>query len=151
MLVDTRLTESSARILENNWDNRFWNHTYGITTEGGIGRGISIGILKSSPLNILDKIEVKQGNMILIKFSTDSKIFCLACIYAPSSGDRPGFFERLFFEMAATDCDHKLVVGDFNVALNPSLDTLNYSEIRRPNARVKILDKISKKKPPNTL
>ena len=143
ILVDTRLTESSARILENNWDNRFWNHTYGITTEGGIGRGISIGILKSSPLNILDKIEVKQGNMILIKFSKDSKIFCLACIYAPSSGDRPGFFERLFFEMAATDCDHKLVVGDFNVALNPSLDTLNYSEIRRPIARVKILDKMN--------
>ena len=142
VLVDTRLTESSARILENNWDNRFWIHSYGITTEGGIGRGISIGILKRSPLNILDKIEVKQGNMILIKFCKDSKIFCLAGIYAPSTGDRPGFFERLFFEMAAIDCDHKLAVGDYNVALNPTLDTLNYSEIRRPNAREKILDKM---------
>ena len=58
------------------------------------------------------------------------------------SGDRPGFHERLFFQMAATDCDNKLVVGDFNVALYPNFDTLNYSEIRCPNAREKILDKM---------
>ena len=94
VLVDTRLTETSARNLENNWDTRFWIYSYGITTEGEIGRGISIGILKSSPLNILDKIEVKQGNMILLKFCKDSKIFCLACIYAPSTGDRPCFFKQ---------------------------------------------------------
>ena len=142
VLVDTRLTESSSRILENRWDSRYWSHSYGITTEGGIGRGISIGILKNSSITVLDKTEVKQGNMILIKFTKDSKTFCLGCIYGPSTGDRPGFFERLFFEMASINCDYALCVGDYNVALNPNLDTLNYSEIRRPNAREKILDKM---------
>ena len=44
--------------------------------------------------------------------------------------------------MASINCDHKLAVGDHNVALKPDLDTLNYSKIRRPIAREKILDKM---------
>ena len=142
VLVDTRLDDDSARILENNWDNRYWIHSLGINTGRGIGRGISIGILKSSPITVLDTNEVKQGNMFLMQFSKESKNFCLACVYGPSDADRPGFFERLFFEMAAVPCNHKFAVGDFNVALNHDKDTINYTDVRRPNARAKILDKI---------
>ena len=142
VLIDTRLNEESARQLENAWTSRFWIHSLGINTGNGVGRGISIGILKNSPIEILDKNEIKQGNMIMIKFSRDSRTFCLFGLYGPSSADRPGFFERLFFEMASQSCDHIVATGDFNVALNHEMDTLNYEGVRRPNARACIKEKM---------
>ena len=126
VLIDTRINEESARLLENTWDSRFWIHSLGINTGNGVGRGISIGILKNSPIDILEKNEIKQGNMIMIKFSRDSRTFCLFGLYGPSSADRPGFFERLFFEIASQSCDHIVATGDFNVALNHEMDTANY-------------------------
>ena len=141
VLIDTRLNEETARLLENNWDNRYWIHSLGINTGNGIGRGIFIGILKTSPVTIYDKLKVKNGNMLLINFSRDSRTFCLACIYGPSSGDRPGFFECLFFKMASQICDHKLIVGDFNVAINHEIDTFNFTGVCCQNARACLLEK----------
>ena len=49
VLIDTRLSESTARELENEWDNRLWYHSYAVQSGGGISRGISIGIEKKTP------------------------------------------------------------------------------------------------------
>ena len=34
-------------------------------------------------------------------------------------------------------------VGDWNIALDPTLDTLNYQDIRNPRARLQLLDKMA--------
>ena len=44
--------------------------------------------------------------------------------------------------MASQICDHKIIVGDFNVAINHEIDTFNYTGVRRPNARACLLEKM---------
>ena len=143
VLVDTRLVENSARELENEWDNRLWKHSYAIQTGSGLSRGISIGIDKRASISVTDFLEIKQGNMAFLTIEKDNQSICLSCIYGPSDRDRPGFFQRLFYELALINSNFQIVVGDFNVALNHDQDTLNYVDIRRPNARKMLHDKMA--------
>ena len=65
----------------------------------------------------------------------------LGNVYGPSSGDHPEFFEEVFNKITSFDSALIVVGGDWNVALNPTLDTNHSSNIYRidPEGRYKSL------------
>ena len=58
-------------------------------------------------------------------------------IYAPNS-DLPEFFEALRQHIESSEHDHGIVCGDFNLTLNPRLDSYNYKYINNPKALSKV-------------
>ena len=47
----------------------------------------------------------------------------LANVYAPSSRDHPEFFDKVIKEVVAMDNEIIIIGGDWNIALNPKIDT----------------------------
>ena len=59
-------------------------------------------------------------------------------IYAPNS-DRPEFFSQIKDLITSSETDHVIVCGDYNLALDPSLDTYRYKHINNPKSRELLL------------
>lgn len=68
----------------------------------------------------------KAGNLIALDLAIEGNMVTLINIYGPNT-DSPEFYEyvrEIFLEL---DNDFFILVGDFNLALNPVIDTeLNY-------------------------
>jgi len=62
----------------------------------------------------------------------------LGNVYGPSSGDQPEFFEEVFNKITSFGNELTVVGGDWDVALNPSLDTKHPSKVYRNRSREKI-------------
>lgn len=54
--------------------------------------------------------------------------------------DTPSFYENVRDIFLEFDNDYFILCGDFNLTLNPSLDTFNYTGINNPKARSKVLE-----------
>lgn len=54
--------------------------------------------------------------------------------------DTPSFYENIRDILLEFDNDYFILCGDFNLTLNPSLDTFNYTGINNPKARSKVLE-----------
>ena len=69
-----------------------------------------------------------------------NKRITLASVFAPSSGDHPEFFDTLMREVVNMDNELIIIGGDWNVAVNPKIDTNHPSNVYRARSRKKILD-----------
>ena len=61
----------------------------------------------------------------------------LGNIYEPSSGDQPKFFKEMFNKITSFDNELIVVGGDWNIAVNPTLDTNHPSNVNRNRSRGK--------------
>ena len=59
-------------------------------------------------------------------------------VYAPNQDD-PRFFKTLKELIEQADADYDIMCGDFNLVLNPSLDSHNYINVNNPRARTELL------------
>ena len=65
------------------------------------------------------------------------------CIYAPNDNmnfigpdnESKAFFKEVFDDSDEDKYTHKLIEGDFNVALSHTNDTLGYLQVNNPNSR----------------
>lgn len=57
-------------------------------------------------------------------------------IYGPNT-DSPEFYEYVRETILELDNDYYILAGDFNLALNPVMDTMNYNSVNNPIAREK--------------
>ena len=69
-----------------------------------------------------------------------NKRITLANFYAPSSGDQPEFFDTLTREVVNMDNELIIIGGDWNVAMNPKIDTNHPSNVYQARSRKKISD-----------
>lgn len=85
-------------------------------------RGVSILISKYCPFKVLDAKTDNEGRFLFIKGSLYNIPVTIANIYAPNKLQAPFFVQTL--EMLESFATGMLIVGgDFNLALNPLLDT----------------------------
>ena len=69
-----------------------------------------------------------------------NKRLTLANVYAPSSGDHPEIFDKVIKEVMSVDYEMIIIGGDWNVALNPKIDTNQPSNVHRAREREKIIE-----------
>ena len=69
-----------------------------------------------------------------------NKRLTLANLYAPSSGDHPEFFDKVINEVVSMDNELIVIGGDWNVALNPKIDSNQPSSVYRARSRKKKFD-----------
>ena len=69
-----------------------------------------------------------MGNFIIVDKSLDEHRITLANIYAPNN-DEPSFFEKLENNIKFHGNINVIIVGDWNLLLDPSIDGKNYKHV----------------------
>ena len=73
----------------------------------------------------------------------ESKKILIQGIYGPNQDD-PNFYSNECFEkLQAWNPSFAIYAGDWNIALNPVIDTLNYNNFNNQRARRELLNKIA--------
>lgn len=102
--------------------DRYYPTVYHATNPQAKTKGVTILISKNLPLNISDTHIDKDGRYLLIKGIIWNKPITIANIYAPNSA-QVTFFREIATTLSAFQSGLLLMGGDFNVPLNPLLDT----------------------------
>lgn len=66
----------------------------------------------------------------------------LITVYGPNE-DTPLFYEELFEIINEVGNKDIIVVGDFNLIMDPDIDYYNYLHLNNPKARYKVLENIN--------
>lgn len=83
-----------------------------------------------------------DGNLLALDLSIDDNRITMINIYGPNT-DCLDFFEELREHFLDFDNDYYILCGDFNITLNQTLDTQNYTHINNPKAKEKLLEIMS--------
>ena len=81
-----------------------------------------------------------EGKYIILDIEMLGKRMTLVNLYAPSSGDHPEYFEKNEKDIDKIANNYILIGGDWNLFLNPALDSSRYRAVNRPRARKKVYD-----------
>ena len=84
-------------------------------------------------------IKDKEGNKIVLDIQVYDLNLKLINIYGPNKDDI-SFYNSLNQNFNDNEQDYILWCGDFNMTLNPELDSHNYSNINNPNSCCVTLD-----------
>ena len=137
VVTDTRIAKEIENVVKAEWNG----HAY-FSSFDSQSRGVAIFMKKNLPVKILDNFSDVAGNILAILLEIEGKIILLEGIYGPNR-DNPLFYsDEAFKKLSEWNPSHAIFVGDFNIALNPTIDTLNYQSNNNPRARLKLLEKI---------
>ena len=96
-------------------------------------RGVAILFRSTFEYNIMSTFSDNFGNLILVDLSLNDCTVKVIIIYAPKL-DCPEFFSQIKDLITSSETDHIIVCGDYNLALDPSLDTYQYKHINSPKS-----------------
>ena len=137
ILADTRLSSVSENDVRNEWGGLGY-----FSSLNSQARGVAILIKKHFPVTVLDTFNDVNGNIVAVLLEFESKRILIQGIYGPNNDD-PDFYSDLCFNIAQLwDVNYSVFVGDWNIALNPEIDTRNYRNYNNPRARSELKNKI---------
>ena len=83
--------------------------------------------------SILDTYSDDSGNLLTVDLKTLAMSIKIINIYAPNI-DSPAFFKRIFDIIDTNPMAYFLLCGDFNLVINPDLDSDKYKNINNPQS-----------------
>lgn len=101
-----------------------FRHTYYSSCKTGRRRGVAILLPNSVHFELLSETKDKDGRFVMVKGKIDQQEVTLLNVYAPQDGDRV-FYKKIFDLIAFQSAGVLICAGDFNMILNPCLDTTN--------------------------
>lgn len=106
-------------------DERFWQSEWGGNILFSHGerhsRGVAICFGKNFMGEVTDVCRDHEGRYIICTVKYNEKDFIISNTYAPNN-DSPQFFIDLFRQMNLANSPEWIMVGDFNLTLNPNFD-----------------------------
>ena len=79
-----------------------------------------IAFRQGLPINVENIKTDTAGRFLIVQIKYEEQKFILCNLYAPNR-DYPGFFADCFREISKFD-GRRIIIGDFNLALNPVID-----------------------------
>ena len=132
ILLETHSSPSCERIWENEWGGKAI-YSHGTTN----ARGVAIFMSKKLFANISNIYIDSEGRLIIIDVQENDQIITLVAVYAPNE-DKPEFF-KCVAKVLRDRHEKKVIVGDFNLALDVEKDRKNtYSN--NNNSRDEVLN-----------
>ena len=77
-----------------------------------------------------------KGDFMLLQLKINDQTFTLVNLHSPNKDD-PDFYDRLMGELKNARSLELILTGDWNLVLNPELDSQNYKHINNPKCREK--------------
>ena len=132
-LQDTHFSKQIEKQIEHEWGfNTFFN------SFDSRSRGVAILFKNSFEFKIIDQYADNDGNVLILKLQINSQEILLACLYGPNR-DEPLFYQDLLRRILNFTTPNIIVVGDWNIILNPEIDCKNYKNLNNPKARLEVL------------
>lgn len=136
-LQDTHFTED----MENDITNE-WGYTAYFNSFSSQSRGVAILFNNNFDFIVHRKKSDDTGNFLALDLTIENSRISLITIYEPNEDD-PNFYEKITDTFEEFNNRHTIVVGDFNLVINPDRDYTNYLHINNPKAREKVLEMVS--------
>lgn len=133
-LQDSHFTPDLEPFIETQWGYKCVFNSYLSNS-----RGVAVLFNNNFELKLHREKKDNEGNILALDLSIDENRVTLINIYGPNS-DNPDFFEKVREYFIEFDNDYYILCGDFNLALNQTLDTFNYSNVNNPKAREKLIE-----------
>ena len=128
-LEDTHWTEKIHNQISHEWGYKCMFSSY--TSQA---RGTAILFKNDFQFKIHNAIHDTNGNFIILDMNIESSRLTLVCLYGPNKDD-PTFFTAIQNLIKAQNNQSIIMVGDWNILLNPTLDGRNYRHINNPKGR----------------
>lgn len=117
LLQETHSTPEDETIWLREWGGRII-FAHGLSQS----KGVAILIRRDVPVEVLEIKTVFQGRFVLLEVKISEFTFLLVNFYGPNEDDDV-FFVKAFEIVEGKDNPNMILGGDFNVTLNPNLDT----------------------------
>ena len=107
-------------------------------------RGVMVLINNNFDQEVTKVIRDTNGNFIILEIIVQKQKITLANIYGPNE-DKPQFYNNLKQKIDELGNDNVIICGDWNLVIDPNVDTENYKSINNPHARsvvVSFLDEL---------
>ena len=132
-LQDTHFSKKSERLIESEWGFKtFFNSL------DSRSRGVAILFNNNFELKVHSSFSDNSGNVLFVSAEINDKLVLLVNIYGPNK-DNPEFYTLLNQRIHKYEINNILIVGDWNLLLNPEIDCFNYKHINNPRARQEVL------------
>ena len=132
-LQDTHWLDDDIPLIK-----QIWNGHCILCGNKRNSRGVAILFKKNFEYKVENVMKDENGNLMCMDISLSNISLRLVNIYAPNT-DSPEFFENIKEKIETNLKDYIVICGDFNLALDPNMDTSNYKNINNPNARLTLL------------
>lgn len=136
-LQDTHFTAGQEKYIRNRWEG---NCYFSFAPQSN-ARGAAIFFGPKTDYKIHSQNHDTDGNFLILDMTIYNKRLSLINIYGPNK-DNPTFYENLFKSISEIGNDTYIICGDFNLTMDPNLDSFNYKHINNPKARKFVTDKI---------
>lgn len=136
-LQDTHFTEDIEPFVETQWGYTCFFNSFKSNT-----RGVAIMFNNNFEFKVNQTRTDNDGNLLALDMVIEENKVTLINIYGPNS-DTPNFYDMVRDGLFDFDNEYIFLCGDFNLVLNPSIDTENYKGISNPKARDKLLEIMS--------
>lgn len=136
-LQDTHISKERQNQVKNEWGSPAYFSSYSSNT-----RGVAILINSKVEHNVKSTFSDFSGNYLFLDIEIFGLRMTLGSVYAPNK-DEPMFFGNLKSEITNIGNQNIIIVGDWNVLINPNQDGWNYKHINNPKARETLLEMMS--------
>ena len=133
-LQDTHFISECEPYIASQWGYKCVFNSYKSNS-----RGVCILFNNNFEFEIHSEKRDCDGNLLALDLTIEEHKVTLINIYGPNT-DSPQFYENVRNTFLEFDNEYFILCGDFNLTLNPSLDTYNYCGINNPKARDKTLE-----------
>lgn len=136
-LQDTHFTQD----MEDNIRNE-WGYSAVFNSFTSQSRGVAILFNNNFDYKIHKTVVDNSGNFIALDIEVEDQKICFITAYGPNE-DTPKFYEHL--SKVATELGNQniIMVGDFNLVMDPKMDYYNYLHVNNPKAREKVIEIVS--------
>ena len=128
-LQDTHLMESVEVEFK-----KYWDGTYILHGERHNARGVALLFGNNFEYTISHIDKDSEGNMIVTDLKVGEVKIRLLNIYGPNTNNED-FYNNIAKVIDANEQDYLIWCGDFNLVLDPQLDSNNYVTVNNPKNR----------------
>ena len=133
LLQETHSTKAMEKMWRSSWGGRI-SFAHGDSN----ARGVCILIRKKAPIKVLRNYTDSQGRMLIVDIEYQGLNISVCNIYAPNDDD-VGFFTQVFAQLNNTGSFNRIIGGDFNLVLNPTIDKLGGREMTHGKCQKEVL------------
>ena len=135
-LQDTHFTKKIENVIRSEWGYKVFFNSFNSQS-----RGVAIFLRNNFDITVHNSYSDETGNILILDIEIEQHRLTLVNIYRPNNDD-PTFYRNLQKLITQQGNADILIVGDWNMLLNPDIDGRNYKHINNPNARKQVLKTI---------
>ena len=131
-LQDTHFSKDLEKLVQNEWGFKAVFNSLNSRS-----RGVAIFFNNNFEFKLNKTHTDDSGNILILDILIFDRKITLVNIYGPNK-DTPEFYIDLENKLIEFGNNDIIIVGDFNMILNPQIDCINYKHLNNPNARLQV-------------